>query len=423
MRLRRRSSIAGIAVVGVFALVAVAAAPAGAAGSLVKRGKGKVTAVNSGDALKVKMSGGTKTIRIASIQAPEDAGWNPRGVRECSYSTSLKYLKKLTQGKKVVLRSQSARSGSLGRPMRSVYVYNPSTKKYTDVAASMLRAGEAIYQWFPTENAHDAYYQGLTEGAARARKGMFNTARCGVGPSQGIPIKLWVQWDADSDDNRAPNGEFVVVQNQSKTSVLNLGNWILRTPAQKYFYFPTWAKVPPGGFVRVHSGKGKHTATNFYWGSSTSLFPNVTSRTTGGGAVYLLDPQTDFRSWFMWPCRTHCAGPLQGKVTISRIRYNNTPDSRSNLNEQYVVLTSRATTRLQLDGHFLRTSAWFYNFYPGAYLDPGESLTVRMGTGTNTRLDRYWNGKAGALSAGRAVELGNWNGVRVQCIRGTVNPC
>jgi hypothetical protein len=63
------------------------------------------------------------------------------------------------------------------------------------------------------------------------------------------------------------------------------------------------------------------------------------------------------------------------------------------------VVTNRGSERVDLSGWALTDeSGARYTFSQGTALDPGESVTVRTGDGTDTATDRYWD-------AGRPV----WN--------------
>lgn len=87
------------------------------------------------------------------------------------------------------------------------------------------------------------------------------------------------------------------------------------------------------------------------------------------------------------------------RIEISTIHADAAGDDRENLTDEYVVVTNRGSERVDLSGWALTDeSGARYTFSQGTALDPGESVTVRTGDGTDTATDRYWD-------AGRPV----WN--------------
>ncbi|WP_318566656.1 lamin tail domain-containing protein [Salinigranum marinum] len=86
-------------------------------------------------------------------------------------------------------------------------------------------------------------------------------------------------------------------------------------------------------------------------------------------------------------------------VELTEIHADAAGDDRTNLADEYVVLTNRGDSPVELSGWVLTDeSGARYRFPDGVVLAPGDSITVRTGSGTDTETDRYWD-------AGRPV----WN--------------
>ena len=86
-------------------------------------------------------------------------------------------------------------------------------------------------------------------------------------------------------------------------------------------------------------------------------------------------------------------------VELTEIHADAAGDDRTNLADEYVVLTNRGDSPVDLSGWVLTDeSGARYRFPDGVTLAPGDSVTVRTGSGTDTETDRYWG-------AGRPV----WN--------------
>ena len=128
--------------------------------------------------------------------------------------------------------------------------------RWIDVARTLITEGHAI--WLPNarEYAWNKEYSVLAGRAARAQLNLWDPDYCGVGPNEGQPLNVWVNWDADGNDDLDPNGEWVRIKNPDPVNALPLGGWWLRDSALRRYKFPSWAEVPPGGEITVYDGIG-----------------------------------------------------------------------------------------------------------------------------------------------------------------------
>jgi competence protein ComEC len=86
-------------------------------------------------------------------------------------------------------------------------------------------------------------------------------------------------------------------------------------------------------------------------------------------------------------------------VVVSEVRLDADGDDNANLNDEWVRLTNRGTTPVDLTGWVVKdTSASHrYSFPAGFILEAGASVTVRTGCGTDTPTDLHWCSQGSAV--------------------------
>ena len=189
--------------------------------------KGKVGYVDDGDTLDADVPGdglgGLLRVRIIGIQAMEQTSYRAaQRAGDCHAVDATRRLEQLVKKSKRRIRVASLypESRSRGRRLRSVAVrYNG---RWHDVGRIMISEGHALWWAGPIEDAANLRYAVLSERAAAAGKGLFSPNDCGVGPNEGQPVKLWVNWDADGSDSDDVNGEWVKIRNQDPVNPLPL---------------------------------------------------------------------------------------------------------------------------------------------------------------------------------------------------------
>ncbi len=411
-----RRGIAGLAAIVLgLSLGSVAAQGAGEK----VQAEGKVVQLADGDTPYVDVYGdGTSTpprIRMNGIQAAEVSHPDAPGSKTwCHGPSAENRLNQLIMNKHVQLRSMYQTTVRDNRPLRTIFVRN-SDGSYSDVQRPMLSEGYVI--WFPekVEWTHNREYHILADQASTRGHHVWNTDSCGYGPNQGSHFQMWVNWDADGDDGKNVNGEFVVIKNLNKYTGVSLAGWHIRDSSLQMYTFPSGAYVPAGGRVYVHSGKGTNTSKSFYMGLSAALFENVDYAHGIGDGAYLLDPDGDYRAWFTYPCVVSCTDPLKGKLAITKLVYD--PAGADTASKEYVRIKNISSTRVNFDGYFIRS--WPYTYAPlGAWLGPGETMTLHVGKGTNTHLHKYWGMSASIFNnTGDEVDISNYRNVTITCKR------
>lgn len=412
---RRRTALSALAVAAVAAATLATGAPADGATSM-RVWSGTVTKGQDGDTELVDIAGdgkGALKVRNAGIQAMEVA--HPGYRLECHASAASARMTALTAGKRVRLSAQSAASTSEGRLLRFVEV--SSGGSWVDVQLKLLQEGHALWLNFGHEPAHAQAYHLAMEKAAAAGHNLWDDDYCGKGPSQGARLRMWVNYDANGDDNKNLNGEYVRVKNLGTTPV-SVAGWHIRDASHTPPYvFPAGTVINAGQYLTVRVGSGTRTRTTFYWGQRTSQFGNTGTAGAVGDSAYLFDPQGDIRAHVSYPCVYRCTDPLAGKVRIDSITYDAVGDDFSNVNGEWTSISAvDPRQRIDLSNKVLELGGHIWEIPGGSYLNPGEHLRVYSGRGTNSRLKAYWNSAAPMLpNAGGRVSLRNTEGTRLAC--------
>lgn len=287
---------------------------------------GVVVFVADGDTIDVKIDGvaadpgrrGTR-IRFLATQAMELHEYRhdlARVTGECHAVEAARRLKALLStaagdGRRVRLTARSAASSSLGRDARFVAIKG-SDGAWHDVGTVMVREGHVIPSYQRVEYAHNRSYRALAQAAAARGVGLWDTDFCGQGPAADLSVR--VRWDADGDDGKNVNGEYVKITNRGRSTV-NLGGWWVRDSAtrpgadrvasRRGYILPREATVAPGASLVVHVGRRPATPAprRFYYGRSSPIFENATPGPSAlGDGAYLFDPQGDLREWHQYPC-------------------------------------------------------------------------------------------------------------------------
>jgi endonuclease YncB( thermonuclease family) len=375
----------------------------------------KVRSVNDGDTMDVDVLGdgttASRRIRVSGIQAMEQTVYSARRRQgDCHAVEATERLERLVRRSKGLVRlaAEDPLSTSQRRLMRTVAV--KARGRWRDAGTFLVREGLAL--WWPTwaESSPNASYSVLAQRAIAGQRGLYDPDGCGIGPSAVSPLKLWVNWDADGEDNANPSGEWVKIRNLDPVNPVPLGDWYLRDAGLRRYVFPPQAVIPPGGIVTVDVGTEGDDATVFPWGQQAAVFANAGygDGAMGDGA-YLFDPLGNVRASMVYPCRTQCSDPLQSAVVVSA-----DPNGR----RESVTITNVAAGPIDLDGHVLKSPPQSYHFGPGSVLPPGGSLRIQVvgDTADDTALDRRWGlAKPILRDAGDLVKLSSYTDITVAC--------
>lgn len=368
----------------------------------------KVTLVADGDTLGVRIDGSSRSrrVRLTGFNSTELTRYSHKASRrrgECHAVEAAGELERLVNAShgRVRLAAQHPSSHSGSRLRRSVQVRIGG--RWRDVGPIMLRDGMGL--WLPNgrERAWNHSYSRIAQEAAARGRGLYDTSFCGAGPEAGANLRVRVNWDADGNDHRNVNGEFIEVRNLDPTRAVHIGGWWVRDSDLRRHVLPSWATVPAGGQVRVHVGRGHEQGTDFFWGFSHPLFD-----VTGDGG-YLFDPQGDLRAWMIYPCSFRCTDPLEGRVRVAA-----QPAGR----DEYATVRNVSASPIDLAGYVLALPFHNYEFGQDSAVGPGEAVRVEVGGSRSgdTRLVKHF-GFSGSMLAdgGGRVRLQSDRDIVVGC--------
>jgi endonuclease YncB( thermonuclease family) len=404
-------------------LVALLAAPAPASaatgpcrpdgsGPTCRMWTARVVDVNDGDTIDVDLNGdGSRrhyAIRFIGVQAMEQTRYShtPSKRRgQCHALQATNLVERLVRlGRhRVRLAAQSPRTDRRGRLFRSVAVKIKG--RWRDVGEIEMARGVTLWMHVGGETAWNRRYNTLGQEAARKHIGLWNPTTCGVGPSQQVPLRLWVMSDPLGPDS--VDTEYIRIQNLSPTAPVPLARWWVRDSGLRRYTFPPGTVLMPGHTITVHSGRGRRAGDSFYWGLPGTIFENSANGGDVGDGAYLFDPKGDLRAYMVYPCIVACADPNQSAVRVTQHA----------VGREYVLVRNVSNHPVDLFGYELRTPCG-YAFPPGAVLDPGETMEVDvMGDPIrDTRLARHMGIDGPYLrDAGGAVSLTTFDEIVLAC--------
>jgi endonuclease YncB( thermonuclease family) len=375
---------------------------------------GKVRYVDDGDTLDADVPkdglGGLLRVRIIGIQAMEQTSYRAAQRRgDCHAVEATLRLEQLVKKSKGKIRVSSLypESRSRGRRLRSIAVRRGG--RWRDVGRILVSEGLAL--WWPgqAEDASNARYAILSQKAAAAHRGLFAPSACGLGPSEGQPIGVYAQWDADGNDREDVNGEYVKIRNYDPNNWLALDGWYLRDSGLRRFTFPAGAAVAPNSSVTVYAGEGENGGGDYYWGLTAPVFENATKDNPAmGDGAYLFDPQGDIRAWMIYPCKVGCTNPAQGQIALAT----------QPRKDEWISVTNTGGSALDMEPYVLKTPPYSYAFPTGTVLGPGQTIRVHTqgDPAEDTATDKYW-GMTGQIldNSGDVASLDTYNDIRIAC--------
>ncbi|WP_226022738.1 thermonuclease family protein [Halomicrobium salinisoli] len=247
------------------------AAGGDAAGEAIPDGadtqRATVTRVVDGDTIEVRAGGETDTVRLVGVDAPEARGeTNPaefEGVpdtaagRAClarAADNATAALADLVADRDVTLAVDplTDRRDRYDRLLAHVVVDG------TNANHRLVETGRA--RVYDTEFALADRFYASERAAQDQRRGLWS---CADQPTGGTGLQLRVRADAPGDDRENPNGEYVALV--AGDDAVDVGGWTVSDEAGREFTFPEGTTVPANGSVRLYSGSGEDTATEFYW--------------------------------------------------------------------------------------------------------------------------------------------------------------
>lgn len=207
-------------------------------------------------------------------------------------------------------------------------------------------------------------------------------------------LKFWVNYDAAGSDTSNPNGEWVALENRSNDPVDLTGFELEDAP--HVFTFPNFT-LSPGAMVRVKIGSGTNTGSTLYWGKSSGILSNTSD------SVTVKDADGDAIMRHAWPC-TDC-GP-DSTFIIDHVQYNAPGNDLDNPNGEWIRIKNVGTETQDYRGWQVLVRGYQLTSVASRPLDPGETITIKIGSGTNSGHYMYWGKSHGIMrNSGDSVKL------------------
>ena len=395
---------------------------------------GTVTRVMDGDTLEVDLGDHREVVRLTGIQAMEQTVYSSYPSRrrgECHSLAATARLEQLVAAsshngtpKRVRLMAQDAASSSGARSRRTVAVHLNGA--WTDTGEVLLREGLALWMANREEYAHNLDYHRLAVQASRTGQHLWNSAACGVGPAQELPLQVVVNPDAPGSDATNLNGEWIRVINHSASAWLDLSGWWVRDSMLRRYTFPAGTAVAPRQAMTVHIGSGTNSPSAHYWGLTAPALENPTAAPAFlGDGGYLFDPHGDLRASHVYPCVENCPPPPPPPApavvrTAPKVDVRAAPRG---LREK-VTIRNLTAKPVNLTGASLVSGPDRLRFRTRTVIPAKKVLTVYTKRGRNTALVRYW-GKPRPILAdgGDVVRLRSRTGAVVDCVAWGTRRC
>jgi endonuclease YncB( thermonuclease family) len=365
----------------------------------------RAVSINDGDTIGVRVDGQRRVwqVRFIGVQATELHRYDPaHWAGECNSVEAAKRVRQLVRGSHWRVRLYAQNPGTRFAYRLGRYIGVKVHGRWEDLGAIEMAEGHTLWMSDERETAWNNRYNELGQDAQQKHIGLWDPTHCGSGPSQSVPLRLWVNWNPHGVDEADVNGEWVKIENLSPTAALPLSHWWVRDSGLRRFTFPDGTVLHPGETITVHDGHGRRSGDDLFWGLGVPVYQNI------GDGAYLFDPQGDIRASMIYPCVVACSDPNQGALRISA----------QTQGQQFVQIQNVSGHAVDLYGYQLAKTGWAYNFGPGSVVQPGQTMRVDMdgGTAQDTQLDRHWGDPHPFLHPrGDLIRVTTFNGIPLAC--------
>lgn len=223
-----------------------------------------VTKVIDGDTLELNNS---ERVRLLGINSPEKG--------EPYYTEAKKRLEQLVLNKTIMMEGDEEDRDRYGRLLRYVYLGDEM------VNIIMLEEGYATLYILQPNDAYRMIFRNAEEAARGSRLGIWSM----ISEHECAPcIRAEISWDAEGDDCKNNNGEWVSLENICNFECY-LGAWSVKDAGTAVYTLPKFT-LEPKSSVKIFSGQGANSAKELYWnrkGSCPAVWNN------DGDTLYLKD--------------------------------------------------------------------------------------------------------------------------------------
>ena len=206
-----------------------------------------VSRVIDGDTLELKDG---RQVRLLGINTPE--------VSEFLYKEAADYLRQLLADKQITLESFG--QDKYGRTLGYVYADDEL------VNIEIIKAGLAHKYLFSDDGKFYKEFRDAEEGAKEKQLGIWKSEKR---PCISV-VRL--NYNAEGNDNHNLNDEYVIFRNVCAYPV-DMSGWELKDEGTNIYRIKSFT-LPLDSEITVHSGSGKNSDGNLYWGSRRPIWNN-----------------------------------------------------------------------------------------------------------------------------------------------------
>ncbi|EJN61444.1 lamin tail domain-containing protein [Halogranum rubrum] len=265
-----------------------------------------VVDVVDGDTMKVRYENGTRdTVRLLGVDTPETYGENTpdefEGVPETDAGRQClrRYGEQASEFATDTLDGRTVRLGFDENEGRRGYYDRLLAYVYLDGEQFNYRlVAEGHARMYDSQFVERTRYAAAERAAQEANRGVWNCATAAadggseatetVTESNDGPLRLSLHADAAGADGDNLNDEYVTLTNTGSKS-LALGGWTVADAADHVYTVPTGTTLASGESLVIHTGSGRDSDTDYYWGRNSPVWNNdgdtVTVRDETGTTV------------------------------------------------------------------------------------------------------------------------------------------
>ena len=225
--------------------------------------------------------------------------------------------------------------------------------------------------WSPRSHAVDAYSWGPETTEGESPRGA---------------IRMVAHFDGEGASPDSPNEEWVALHNTSD-SAIDLSGYRLVSGGVTYTFADGFT-LAANTNIRVMVGSGTDTATTLFWGNPAAIFND------SNGLVDLIDESDITILRHQWPNPE--SDVTDYGIVIDRVLPG---DGSGDPAGEFLTIRNASSAIQNLANWQLSVGDRQFVFLEDRPLNPGDVITIRMGTGVNTADTLYWGSATSVLPA------------------------
>jgi micrococcal nuclease len=243
-----------------------------------------ITRVIDGDTVEARFPNGeTDTLRLLGVDTPETSyqSVSPdefEGIPETTEGrdhlynwgeNAAEFANQTLENQEVKIEvdEQADRRGSFGRLLVYIYADGQNFNK------QLLTDGYA--RLYESDFSERSAFESIESQAQNDEIGLWNYTTPNDSSSDSSLEIVEIHEDAEGEGTERDNlnDEYIVFENTNST-VVDLGGWTVEDEADHVYTFPDEFTLSSGETVTLHTGSGKNTDIDLYWGAEQPIWNN-----------------------------------------------------------------------------------------------------------------------------------------------------